>query len=59
VTPYAAGCALCGADLDPRRWQRRPTLGQRMIARLPARWRLSKALRRRMAPVEIAYIRRR
>jgi predicted amidophosphoribosyltransferase len=21
VTPYAAGCALCGADLDPRRWQ--------------------------------------
>ena len=22
VTPYAAGCALCGADLDPKRWQK-------------------------------------
>jgi hypothetical protein len=22
VTPYAAGCWLCGADLDPLRWQR-------------------------------------
>ena len=21
VTPYAAGCALCGAELDPTRWQ--------------------------------------
>jgi hypothetical protein len=24
VTPYAAGCALCGADLDPRRSHRGP-----------------------------------
>jgi hypothetical protein len=26
VTPYAAGCAICGTDLDPRRWQPRPSL---------------------------------
>jgi hypothetical protein len=26
VTPYAAGCAICGADLDPRRWQPRPSM---------------------------------
>ena len=26
VTPYAAGCAICGADLDPKRWQPRPSL---------------------------------
>ena len=26
VTPFAAGCALCGADLDPRRWQRPPSV---------------------------------
>jgi hypothetical protein len=29
VTPFAAGCALCGADLDPRRWHRGPGLTQR------------------------------
>jgi predicted amidophosphoribosyltransferase len=34
VTPYAAGCALCGADLDPRRWQPRPSLVQQLRARL-------------------------
>jgi predicted amidophosphoribosyltransferase len=22
VTPYAAGCSLCGQTLDPKRWQR-------------------------------------
>jgi hypothetical protein len=22
VTPYAAGCSLCGHTLDPQRWQR-------------------------------------
>jgi predicted amidophosphoribosyltransferase len=33
VTPYAAGCALCGADLDPRRWQRRPpSAAERLVA---------------------------
>lgn len=37
VTPYAAGCALCGADLDPRRWQRPPSLTQRLAARLSPR----------------------
>jgi uncharacterized OB-fold protein len=26
VTPYAAGCAICGAELDTRRWQPRPSL---------------------------------
>jgi predicted amidophosphoribosyltransferase len=43
VTPYAAGCALCGADLDPRRWQQPPSFTQRLIARLPLR-------RRRLGP---------
>ena len=33
VTPYAAGCALCGADLDPRRWQSPPSALRRLIAR--------------------------
>jgi hypothetical protein len=36
VTPYAAGCALCGADLDPKRWQKPPAAGQRLSIRLPA-----------------------
>jgi hypothetical protein len=39
VTPYAAGCALCGADLDPKRWQRPVPLYQRLFSRLPGRWR--------------------
>ena len=29
VTPFAAGCAYCGADLDPTRHQRR-TLAARL-----------------------------
>jgi len=33
VTPYAAGCALCGADLDPRRWQPRPSLFDQLRSR--------------------------
>jgi hypothetical protein len=24
VSPYAAGCAICGADLDTRRWDSGP-----------------------------------
>jgi predicted amidophosphoribosyltransferase len=36
VTPYAAGCPLCGAELDPRRWQRPPGLAQRALSRLRA-----------------------
>ena len=36
VTPYAAGCALCGADLDPKRWQRPLSTGQRLSVRMPA-----------------------
>jgi predicted amidophosphoribosyltransferase len=39
VTPFAAGCALCGADLDPKRWQRPVPARQRLSIRLPARWR--------------------
>jgi hypothetical protein len=58
VTPYAAGCALCGADLDPRRWQRPPTLGQRLAARLPTRLR-SRIARRHAARVQLAIIPRR
>jgi predicted amidophosphoribosyltransferase len=37
VSPYAAGCALCGADLDPRRWQAPPSWRVRLANRLPAR----------------------
>ena len=25
MSPYAAGCAVCGADLDTRRWDAGPT----------------------------------
>jgi predicted amidophosphoribosyltransferase len=32
VTPYAADCWLCGAALDPTRWQRPPTLLDRALA---------------------------
>jgi predicted amidophosphoribosyltransferase len=53
VTPYAAGCALCGADLDPRRWQTPPAIPQRFAARLAAalRRRASRASRRRNRPL--------
>jgi hypothetical protein len=30
VSPYAAGCAVCGADLDFRRWDSGPGLGTRI-----------------------------
>ena len=36
VTPYAAGCALCGADLDPKRWQKPVSVRQRLSFRMPA-----------------------
>jgi hypothetical protein len=36
VTPYAAGCALCGADLDPKRWQKPASAGQKLSTRMPA-----------------------
>jgi hypothetical protein len=36
VTPYAAGCALCGADLDPKRWQKPVSARQRLSVRMPA-----------------------
>ena len=29
VSPLAAGCAICGADLDPKRWDTGPSLLQR------------------------------
>jgi hypothetical protein len=29
VTPFAAGCSWCGTDLDFRRWDTGPNLGQR------------------------------
>lgn len=40
VTPFAAGCALCGADLDPRRAQGVQSAGQRMRSAWRARRRL-------------------
>jgi predicted amidophosphoribosyltransferase len=33
VSPYAAGCAICGATLDPKRWQAPPSRLQRLIGR--------------------------
>jgi hypothetical protein len=36
VTPFAAGCAICGADLDPRRWDTGPGPGQRVGSLLSA-----------------------
>jgi hypothetical protein len=36
VSPYAAGCAVCGADLDPRRWDTGPGAGQRVGSFLSA-----------------------
>jgi predicted amidophosphoribosyltransferase len=32
VTPYAAGCWLCGHSLDPQRWQRPSGLRGRTLA---------------------------
>ena len=29
VSPFAAGCAVCGADLDQARWDAGPGVGQR------------------------------
>jgi hypothetical protein len=29
VSPYAAGCAVCGADLDHRRWDTGPSAANR------------------------------
>ena len=46
VSPYAAGCALCGAELDPARWQRKLSLGQRLEYYLPRRIRLALERRR-------------
>lgn len=28
VSPYAAGCAVCGADLDAKRWDTGPGVAQ-------------------------------
>jgi len=36
VTPFAAGCAVCGADLDLRRFDRGPTVMQRVESQLAA-----------------------
>ena len=30
VSPYAAGCAVCGADLDTERWDSGPSLANRV-----------------------------
>jgi predicted amidophosphoribosyltransferase len=42
VTPHAAGCWLCGATLDPARWQQPPSLADRFVAR----WRRRQERRR-------------
>jgi hypothetical protein len=28
--PFAAGCSICGADLDMKRWDKGPSLPQRV-----------------------------
>jgi hypothetical protein len=30
VSPFAAGCAICGADLDTKRWDAGPGIGNRV-----------------------------
>lgn len=30
VSPFAAGCAICGADLDTKRWDTGPGIGNRI-----------------------------
>jgi uncharacterized protein (DUF983 family) len=30
VQPFAAGCAICGADLDTKRWDTGPSVLQRV-----------------------------
>ncbi|MDX6718483.1 MAG: hypothetical protein QOJ63_737 [Solirubrobacteraceae bacterium] len=40
VSAFAAGCAICGADLDPRRAQRPRSAAQRLAGRWRARPRL-------------------
>ena len=30
VSPFAAGCAVCGADLDTKRWDRGPSATNRV-----------------------------
>jgi predicted amidophosphoribosyltransferase len=44
VAPYASGCSLCGASLDPTR--RQPPAGG-LLERAAARWRERLAARRR------------
>jgi hypothetical protein len=44
VTPFAAGCALCGADLDPKRWQRPVPVRRRLALRVPGGWSLRKTI---------------
>jgi uncharacterized OB-fold protein len=36
VSPFAAGCAVCGADLDPERWDHGPGAGQQVGSWLSA-----------------------
>jgi hypothetical protein len=36
VTPFAAGCAICGTDLDVRRFDQGPTAMQRVESQLAA-----------------------
>lgn len=36
VSPFAAGCAVCGADLDTARWDDGPGLGNRIGSTLSA-----------------------
>jgi hypothetical protein len=36
VTPFAAGCALCGYELDPNRHRSGPGIGRRVSSALAA-----------------------
>ena len=36
VQPFAAGCAVCGADLDTKRWDTGPSVWQRISSSVSA-----------------------
>ena len=64
VSPYAAGCAICGADLDTRRWDTGPGATQRAGSWLSAitfgselgKWRLIAVLLLMVGLPVLAYL---
>jgi predicted amidophosphoribosyltransferase len=50
VSAFAAGCALCGAELDPRRGQGPPTSAERIRRGLGSLTSRGRGLHRRAGP---------